>query len=467
MIPKLSLDEWKRRAKFINPYMEILNMELDQKANKQYFTCHCNKCGGIFETYIYNLNSAYLVRLKGRRTDIDWCPVCSGRLCVPGINDIATLRPDLIKYFVDANDAITNTIWSHNIVKVKCPNCGKIKNQKIKDLCRQGFSCDICSDSISFPNKICRNLVLQLPVKKFEFEYSDKWTKQKKYDAYFEYNSDKYLLEFDGEQHYKGNAWSSAEEQQRNDKLKTKLALENGYILIRIDCKHNDFEYIKQNIFNSDLSNIFDLDSLDWDQIYQNSLKNMDIEIANYYMDNKNKTHREIAAHFYINENTLTKILKRLASIGLCDYNQSETKKNSMQYSNRRKKEGHIYFNVYDEANNNIGRFKSSNDCAKYLNSIFDDLNISPNMIRGSMFTGDIYKGFRFEYEIGLYEYHKNNKLLFDICDLYKNKNMKPMELSTRYNISPSMVYRYLRAGNNIGLCDYEKKKKNKVSRNK
>src|SRR5690606_37882623 len=63
---------------------------------------------------------------------------------------------------------------------------------------------------------------------------------KKYYDFYVEYNSKKYLLEVDGEQHFKqsGLFHSNLEDfkqQQRRDIKYTKYAIKNGYNIIRID----------------------------------------------------------------------------------------------------------------------------------------------------------------------------------------------------------------------------------------
>ena len=73
------------------------------------------------------------------------------------------------------------------------------------------------------------------------------------------------------------------------------------------------------------------------------------------------------------------------------------------------------------------------------------------------LFNGENYKGFRFVYENGLYEYHKSrHPYLFEMCDLFNNgKSVK--EIALMRNISTTKVYASLIAGTNMGICSYKK----------
>ena len=108
----------------------------------------------------------------------------------------------MVKYFVDINDAYKYSKGSSKRVKLECPLCHKNKSMEICNLITRGFKCNYCSDTISFPNKFARAVLSQLPITNFKTEYSPKWISPKKYDNYFEYNNQKYILEMDGEFHY-------------------------------------------------------------------------------------------------------------------------------------------------------------------------------------------------------------------------------------------------------------------------
>ena len=72
------------------------------------------------------------------------CSVCSNRTVVTGVNDIATVRPDLVKYFKNKEDAYKYVSGSEKYIDVVCPTCGYEDNIRIANLSRFGFSCNGC-----------------------------------------------------------------------------------------------------------------------------------------------------------------------------------------------------------------------------------------------------------------------------------------------------------------------------------
>ena len=314
---KLTLEDWKKRISIVNPNMHILNEILPQGTKEDPFICHCDDCGATFDVTKTALYLAYSRRKNGL-VKIKWCPVCCGQLVVYGINDIYTLRPDLNKYFVNINDAIIHTEHSSKKVLCRCPDCKSEKMISISELSVKGFHCDICSDHISYPNKICRLLLKELPVDYCDTEFIDTWTQGKKYDGFFQYNNKKYLLEFDGKQHFIDSSWSNKEEQMENDALKTRLAKENGYNLIRINCIDSSYDFIISQIFQSKLSEIFDLNSVDWDKIFKESCKNIVFEVIDLYKKNMKIT--KIAEFLQIDRHTVRNYLKTGDKLGLVDY---------------------------------------------------------------------------------------------------------------------------------------------------
>ena len=119
----------------------------------------CNVCGEIIKQSLGNITNG-----KG-------CGSCKGLQVTP-FNSLETKRPDLIKYLVDKTDAKKFTKMSHQKIKCKCEKCGKEKQVIIKNLVKQGFSCDECNCKAveySFEN-----------AKKFK----DEWVQKKAY-VYF------------------------------------------------------------------------------------------------------------------------------------------------------------------------------------------------------------------------------------------------------------------------------------------
>lgn len=70
----------------------------------------------------------------------------------------------------------------------------------------------------------------------------------------------------DGRQHFENNGWRNLKEQTEIDQEKNLLAEENNCIMIRIDSRVSRKEYIVDNIKNSLLSKVFNLDNFDWEK---------------------------------------------------------------------------------------------------------------------------------------------------------------------------------------------------------
>lgn len=329
MSKKLTLDEWNQRVITMNPHARILSKHVENQ--EDVYSIHCNDCNATYDVTLNNLKVAYSHRMRNVSTN-KYCPICSGHRCVMGINDIYTVRKDLIKYFVNIDDAKTYSIGSGQKVLLRCPVCEKIRMFSILQLAQRGFTCEYCEDSISIPNKMLRTLMSKLSVQDLKFEYVSDWTYGKKYDCYFVHNSKNYLIEIDGEQHIRDTEWSTRKVQQENDKLKSRLANENNFKLIRIPAYSSNLDNIKENILKSELSTMFDLNNLDWDEIYKGTASNLNVEICNYYNEHKkDMMMRDIAKNFNICSRTLTLILQKMTKLGFCQYSQTES------FSNRGK----------------------------------------------------------------------------------------------------------------------------------
>lgn len=88
----------------------------------------------------------------------------------------------------------------------------------------------------------------------FQAQYSISLLPTRKYDFYFEWRGKHYLVEYDGEQHFhyvrkyhrgKGQLQKS----RVADRVKTYLAVQSGYCLIRID--YTQQEYIQWHLVNA------------------------------------------------------------------------------------------------------------------------------------------------------------------------------------------------------------------------
>lgn len=289
--------------------------------NEKWYRYNCNICGWN-EGWV--LENTLTSRQQG-------CSCCRGLTVVRGINDVATTHPHLVKYFINIEDAYNHTIGSGKTVKMKCPICNSVKELKIETLRKQGFGCNICSDGISYPEKVVGNILKEFNID-FTPQYSktnDCWCKNYRYDFYFEYNGESYIIETHGMQHFqekfKGSSWgSSLEDVQNNDKNKKDLAMQNVDHYIIIDCRYSDLEYIKQNILQSDLSKIFNFKDIDWIKIGKLCEKSLVKDVCDYwekwYSDNIRLSALKIANVFKIGETTAREYLKRGTQLGWCSY---------------------------------------------------------------------------------------------------------------------------------------------------
>ena len=294
---------------------------------QKWYKYKCNKCGysdGWIE------ESHLLTTKRG-------CSCCNGNTVIKGINDIATTHPYLVKYFVNIEDAYTHTYGSTDKAWAKCPDCGFEKEIRINSLYKYGFSCNKCSDGISFTEKIMCNLLDELLInnkqsESFITQFSKtnaKWCDKYRYDFYFKKDNEEYIVETHGMQHYKESGFNrSLEEEQLNDRNKKELALNNGikprnYIVI--DCRYSELEFIKNNIINSRLNELFDLNEVDWIKIGQISEKNLVKEVCDYWklhnnINNEGLTTKDLSIKFKLGSGTIAKYLKKGVKLNWCKY---------------------------------------------------------------------------------------------------------------------------------------------------
>lgn len=383
---RMSNEEFIKKLKELNPTYEVLDEYISCAIKVR---CRCKICGGIWEA-----EPIKLLNYRG-------CPICAGKKCVQGINDIATKRPDLIKYFVNKEDATKYTTGSTQRLIFKCPDCGQEKEMVISVLTRSGFSCDICSDNISYPNKYMRGFLSQLPVENVDYEYSPEWIKPLRYDGYFEYNGHSYIMEMDGALGHGKNKYGSKEkdtEGLKKDKYKENIANQHNIKVIRIDCEVSESDYISNNIINSELADIFDLSNIDWNKCNEFATKNIVKEVCDYF----NKTDLNpsiIAKDLKLGNNTVRRYLKRGTELGWCNYipNGHRTKKVYIPKTDRRKNRG-IYVYNKNDVNTILHVFQNSIECAENMSNIYDCIFIPSgirNVINGYKKT---YKGFVFKY---------------------------------------------------------------------
>lgn len=338
-----------------------------KKGNKKRYLYHCNKCG-------YNCTPEYSVIETSLDKGIG-CSICGGGNAVQkGINDISTTANWMMKYIANEEDGYKYSAGSKENINFKCPDCGNISNKIIANVHSQGFTCHQCSDGYSYPEKFMTSLLNQLGVE-YIFQAGRKilkWADKYKYD--FLIQSKKLIIEVDGEQHYRNNGKfpMSVSQQKSIDETKTKLAKENGYKLIRINCSKSNLEFVKKQILDSDLSQIYNLNDINWKMCNEYGIKNIIKDICLYFNNNPYATTTDIGKIFKIHGDTVRNYLIIGTNNGWCNYDPKIAKANSQ---NKRKKPVKAWYK--DEF---IGEFKCSKDLKEYAMKELN-INLAQNQI--------------------------------------------------------------------------------------
>jgi len=239
-------------------------------------------------------------------------------------NRIADFAPNLIQYLENPYDAYKYSYQSNQKISTRCPICGHLESKLISNLYKYGFTCPCTSDGISIPNRIMFNILQQLNIdfiSEVNKGHGFLWMKNYFYDFYFKLNDENILIEMDGFFH---------QFQQERDRIKTELAKDNQFKLIRIDCIYNNtdaIEYIKYNIINSELSTLLSLDTIAWNEC-KNAIKTNIMSQACELWELENLSVSQIADKLHVDRHTITKYLRRGQSIYLCpSYNTDESRR--------------------------------------------------------------------------------------------------------------------------------------------
>lgn len=323
------------------------------------------------------------------------CPVCACKTVAPNLNSLAALRPDLIKYFENPDDAYLISPRSHKQKRFKCPDCGTIRSMRIDDLYTHGFNCQMCGIYISYPNRLIRSTMLQLisDIDYLQYEWQPEWANKKRYDVYFAANCNQYTIEMQGAQHYEPGYYNGGcvEQAVECDKIKEKLAMDHNINHIIIDARRSDADFIIGNICNSILSNIFNLSNINWDKCKEDATKNIVKQVCTKYSHNNEILISDLAQLYKVSGNTITHYLKIGNEIGWCNYTPEQSVKNRLQRISKA-------VNVFDENRKLLFSYNSILMCSEELSKKYN-CNFSYTSIkRRCDGLNMLYKGFFFEY---------------------------------------------------------------------
>lgn len=251
------------------------------------------------------------------------CNFCAGKKVLKGRNDIWTTHPYIAKFLKNPDEGYEISHGCNKKKYFKCPHCGSERKATINDITSDGFSCIVCGDGVSFPEKFVSELLKQIQIL-FEREKIFEWAKDKRYDFYIPFSN--YIIETHGKQHY-DNGFNNirsklhgSRDESENDKEKETLAMNNGIIYyIGLDCRESNLEFIKNSIINSELINLFDLSSIDWNKCAEFASSNYVKEVCNLW-NNTSNTLIDIANIYKIHKASVRSYLKQGAKLGWCDY---------------------------------------------------------------------------------------------------------------------------------------------------
>lgn len=289
--------------------------------------------------------------------------------------------PELIKYFLNKDEAFKYTCGSNQNVIVKCDKCNYERPMAINNLAKRKFNCPMCSDKASFSEKLMRNILIELKIN-FIPELSKSicaWCGKYKYDFYIPEN--KIIIEMNGSQHY-GNTFPSRSymKQKEADEEKRLVALKNGinpdkYIIIKVNDKENNYnlQELKRTILNSNLSLYYNLNLVNIETCFKKALSIRTIQVCKFYEDNKQLNDfivDKIANNFNISIDLVRRDLNIGTQCKICTYNGKENIYKAGLKGNKIASEKLKHkINVFKD-----GKFILSCESARYLYKHAEDL---------------------------------------------------------------------------------------------
>jgi ribosomal protein S27E len=283
---------------------------------------------------------------------------------IPNGNSIRDINPDIVKYLKNESDADKYKCYSNSVITFKCPDCGNEKNAVISNITMYRFSCAVCSDSMSLPEKFASSVFTQSTVQ-FEPQKRFDWSGRKRYDFYF--TNHNIIIETHGMHHYKQSTRSkNIEIEIENDNYKKQIAVENGisdYIVI--DCRLSDFGWLKKN-FIEQLSHIIDFSKIDWDVVLSDLNYNYIHEVWRTWNEREYwDTLSILAKKVGISYTTYLKYIRLGREIGKIEYDEEYEK---MRLSDRMSKSNSKSIHQYTLDGRFIKTWGSVRDASKFYN---------------------------------------------------------------------------------------------------
>lgn len=236
------------------------------------------------------------------------------------------------------------SVGSNKKFYVKCTDCGSYSDKKysINKLTSRGYSCKICSDGLSVPEKFLSNVLSQCGIYFITQlnKTTSNWCEKYRYDFYIP--SLNMIIETHGEQHYKDTNRRSArtlKEEQENDRLKRELALNNGVDkYVEIDCRKSELGWVKDNILKS--LSMLNLESVQWDKAWVDSQDSLCVKTWRLWNGGIHDV-KYISKVLNLHPSTTWRYLKIGSECNKCSYSIEESVKSSIS-----KRSGHNHYNA-------------------------------------------------------------------------------------------------------------------------
>lgn len=310
----------------------------------------CNKCGYekvVSESELDNIKHTYI------------CACCSSKIVVPGINDIPTTDPWMIPYFQGGEEEARLYMHSSSAkLYLRCPFCGKITDKAISISSlynSHGIACT-CKDNISYPEKVMLYILNSLNINYIYQANKDilPWAENFRYDFFLKEKNT--IIETHGEQHYKNEncLYNKQNKIKEADDKKRNLAKLNKIKYIELNCSKSDINFIKNNILNSELFKLLELDKfdIDWDKCDSYGRKNLIYEVCLFFNNNTSLTVDELSEHFKLERSTIIKYLHIGTNLSWCNYDSKEKlrvgQKKTADIMNQRRVEKNGFIYIYD-----------------------------------------------------------------------------------------------------------------------
>ena len=304
------------------------------------------------------------------------------KIIKPYVDDFYTLHKDLLIYLEHPEDTIGEATYNRKKYILICPECkiGKVETT-LAQLVINGFSCPCCGNKGSYFNRFGHYLFNELH-EEFESEKCFNWCRfpnfkhrDKIYSGIYDFviESKKLIVEMDGGLHKTGTSTKSKDEVKYVDDMKTRLAIQNGYVIVRIDCSYgvvkDRFNIFKNNLLNSNLKDYYDLGSVDLEKLDVLANQNITKIISEYW--NQGYTIPEIVKLSTFCTSTVRTYLRKGTKIGWCSFDEGKSRSRGYKIK-------------VMQNNNLVGLFESKAKCTKQVREkyhiIFDSDMIAKNI---------------------------------------------------------------------------------------